>query len=253
MKKLLSAVLIGAFFVGAVGIAAATTKEKPDRGVKQKVFVHWPETHKGKKSPKPRPPKPPAGPACNVTGSDEAESFSLAGWYMPTLGMNYVINTSTAPKKTRAMIADVIDNSFQAWTNVDSAQIFTYNGETRIRTQKFDGKNVIAWKGIRSGAIAITYLWYTTDTGELIEADTVFNKNLPWVVNDPSLGDCGGNPSSYDIQNVATHEFGHWVGLGDLYASVDSGLTMYGYGALGELKKSSLGAGDILGVTTVAP
>ncbi len=253
MKKLLSVILISALFVGALGIATASAKEKPDRGIKQKVFVHWPETYKGKKPPKPKPPKPSAGPACEVTGSDEAKSFSLAGWYMPTSGMDYVINTSTAPKKTRAVVTDVISNSFQTWTNADSAQIFSYGGVTRVRTQKFDGKNVIAWKGIESGAIAITYLWYATDTGKLIEADTIFNKNLPWIVNNPSLGDCAGDPSSYDIQNVATHEFGHWAGLGDLYTGFDSELTMYGYGALGELKKATLGAGDILGVNIVAP
>jgi hypothetical protein len=72
-------------------------------------------------------------------------------------------------------------------------------------------------------------------------------------VNDSSLGPCSGDPESYDIQNVATHEFGHWIGLGDLYTSVNSELTMYGYGALGELKKSTLGNGDTLGANALAP
>jgi hypothetical protein len=76
---------------------------------------------------------------------------------------------------------------------------------------------------------------------------------LPWSINDPTLGDCGGDPASYDVQNVATHEFGHWVGLGDIYDPNDSELTMYGYGALGELKKDTLATGDTIGINTVAP
>jgi hypothetical protein len=55
------------------------------------------------------------------------------------------------------------------------------------------------------------------------------------------------------VQNIATHEFGHWVGLDDLYATTDKDLTMYGYGETKELKKDSLGLGDITGATTVNP
>jgi len=55
------------------------------------------------------------------------------------------------------------------------------------------------------------------------------------------------------VQDIATHEFGHWVGLDDLYLSLDRDLTMYGYGAGGELKKRTLGTGDITGVRAVAP
>jgi hypothetical protein len=46
---------------------------------------------------------------------------------------------------------------------------------------------------------------------------------------------------------MATHEFGH-NGLSDLRPPKDQELTMYAYSSLGEIKKRSLGTGDILGI-----
>lgn len=50
-----------------------------------------------------------------------------------------------------------------------------------------------------------------------------------------------------------THEAEHWIMLGDLYNSLDSELTMYGYGSTGQTKKDTLGYGDDLGVERVYP
>jgi len=62
-----------------------------------------------------------------------------------------------------------------------------------------------------------------------------------------------GVANTYDIQNIMTHEAGHWIMLSDLYNNKDSALTMYGYGSKGELKKDTLGYGDELGVERVYP
>jgi len=67
----------------------------------------------------------------------------------------------------------------------------------------------------------------------------------------PYIGDCSGTAGAYDIQNIMTHENGHWLGLNDLYSATDKDLTMYGYGMTGELKKDTLGLGDILGINTI--
>jgi len=52
---------------------------------------------------------------------------------------------------------------------------------------------------------------------------------------------------AFDIQNIATHEFGHAIGLDDLYDSLYRELTMYGYSSKGETIKCSLEEGDIAG------
>ena len=50
-----------------------------------------------------------------------------------------------------------------------------------------------------------------------------------------------------DFENIATHELGHAVGLGDLYNDCTEE-TMYGYASYGETKKRTLEAGDITGI-----
>jgi hypothetical protein len=60
-----------------------------------------------------------------------------------------------------------------------------------------------------------------------------------------------GEAGKMDVQNIMTHEFGHWCGLADLYNDVDYWLTMYGYAGYGEIYKRSLGLGDINGLRAV--
>ena len=83
--------------------------------------------------------------------------------------------------------------------------------------------------------------------------DTAFNSRYPWRIFS-GTADCSTTTvDAYDLQNIATHEFGHWIGLDDLYDTADKDLTMYGFGAGGELKKRTLGEGDNNGANSVAP
>jgi hypothetical protein len=165
------------------------------------------------------------------------------------------VNYGTVPSSLGAAAAQSsLRAAFDTWTAADPDKVFVEGAPTTVKSSKYDGVNAMVWGNIPyANAIAVTRVWYYTSSGDLAEADTVFNKRLPWVANDQLLGDCGGNPSAYDLQNIATHEFGHIVGLGDLYGDAEKDLTMYGYGTLGELKKSTLGLGDLLGVNAVTP
>jgi hypothetical protein len=60
-----------------------------------------------------------------------------------------------------------------------------------------------------------------------------------------------GEAGKMDVQNIMTHEFGHWCGLKDLYQDKDYWLTMYGYANYGETYKRTLGLGDINGLRKV--
>jgi predicted Zn-dependent protease len=54
-----------------------------------------------------------------------------------------------------------------------------------------------------------------------------------------------------DLQNIATHEFGHAVGLGDIYDTACSSVTMYGYSDYGDTVKRTLETPDITGLRTL--
>lgn len=243
MKKfllsILSLILILFFVIGPQTPASAKNDD-----VKLKVFVH-----------SPKPQGKPVVDACTVTTNDQVNDFLLAGWSMPPSGLTYKVNYGTKPKNlTTEEVQTAVSSAFQTWTSADSKQIFNYGGSTSVKTAKFDGTNAILFKGVRSSAIAITYIWYYTASGQLAEADTVFNKLYKWTLTPyDGTNDCAGVVGTFDLQNIATHEFGHWAGLDDLYAEVDKDLTMYGYGETGELKKDTLGLGDITGINTVAP
>jgi len=57
-----------------------------------------------------------------------------------------------------------------------------------------------------------------------------------------------GEAGKMDVQNIMTHELGHFCGIADLYNDADYWLTMYGDGDFGQTDKRTLGLGDILGL-----
>lgn len=99
------------------------------------------------------------------------------------------------------------------------------------------------------GVIAVTIIWGIfsgpTFARELVEWDQVYDD----VSYDWSAG-ASGVSGKMDFDNIATHELGHSVGMGDLYNSCIEE-TMYGYSANGETKKRDLNSGDIQGVNAL--
>jgi hypothetical protein len=109
-----------------------------------------------------------------------------------------------------------------------------------------DNKNEVYFADVSTqGAIAVTIVWGIfggPPAGrELVEWDQIYDDiDYDWSNS--------GESTKMDFENIATHELGHSVGLGDLYNSSCSEETMYGYAGFGEIKKRDLNAGDIAGV-----
>ncbi len=109
-----------------------------------------------------------------------------------------------------------------------------------------DNKNEVYFADIEeSGVIAVAIVWgYFSGppfARELVEWDMVFDDvSFNWSET--------GETNKMDFENIATHELGHAVGLGDLYNTECSDQTMYGYSTKGEIKKRTLESGDIAGI-----
>jgi hypothetical protein len=161
----------------------------------------------------------------------------LPFWWHITI--KYWINPSNRYSFSTTAVVNNITAAANTWDEQTSATVFAYQGTTRRNAGVRDGYNVVAW-GLyyNPNVIAVTYIWYSGS--EIIETDCRMNTRFKWSLT--------GEAGKMDVQNIITHEFGHWCGLDDLYADEDYWLTMYGYASYGETYKRTLGLGDILGL-----
>jgi len=153
----------------------------------------------------------------------------------------YWINPKNKYGFSVSAVVATITTSAETWDKETAAAVFSYQGTTSLSAGKRDNYNVVAWGGYQAGAIAVTYIWYSGS--QILETDTKMNTFYKWSLS--------GEAGKMDVQNIMTHEFGHWAGLDDLYGDVDYWLTMYGYANYGETYKQTLGKGDILGLEAV--
>lgn len=159
-------------------------------------------------------------------------------WYTT---IKYYINTKNKYGFSATAVVNTITASVNTWDKETAYQVFSYKGTTTRSAGRRDGYNVVAWGAYQAGVIAVTYIWYSGS--QMIETDCRMNTYYKWSLS--------GQAGKMDVQNIMTHEFGHWCGLDDLYDDVDYWLTMYGYGNFGETYKRTLGLGDINGLEAV--
>lgn len=226
----------------AISAPVKTTAKNNDE-IKMKVFVHYPKADIDQEAGKGKPQKP----SCQITANDQIPDYGFTGWKLPAGTISYQVNYGSRPSNLSLDNVKVaLDNSFQVWVATGTPN-FVEGSPVSIGRYQMDGVNLVAWGTVPSGAIAVTYTWYYSGTGQWVESDTIMNRRLKWAWT-AYAGDCAGAAGAYDVQNIMTHENGHWMGLDDLYAITDKDLTMYGYGVVAELKKDTLGLGDTLGI-----
>lgn len=247
MKKALVALLVVAVVLSLCATAVSAKPEKPitPGEVKQLTLVFY------EKADNPGKPDRPPGKPERPPGKPEPEpepSFVLIGFklYEPA---TYYVNAEGSgvdPDEVKAAISA----SFETWDAVTAAKLFKDKVEpTDLRGRDFDGQNTISWvRIVPPKVVALCTIWYEGELdpdnpAEILEFDICFNTKYDW----DTMAD-GANPDAFIIENVATHEAGHPVGLDDLKEDENSEQTMYGYTTEGETIKISLHPdGDILG------
>ena len=147
-------------------------------------------------------------------------------------------------------MATLASNSFNTWStpDVSSKVNFVKGANTSTSRARYDAQNIISWGRTSGSALAVTYTWYYTASGQVAETDTIFNNKFAWQWS--SQTNCAYQ-GYYDAQNILTHELGHWVGLNDNYATSYANNTMFGYGSPTEVKKNSLATGDTSTVNSI--
>lgn len=138
---------------------------------------------------------------------------------------------------------NAVHRAFASWSNASANLEYRFEGHVSEGSQGHDGKNLVYW--IHGGwpydpsLAAVTFRFYDTRNGQLVDADIVVNgERYQWSD--------GG--SGYDIENSLAHEVGHFGGLGH---SGDGGATMYGRTKARETSKRTLEHDDLAGFDAI--
>jgi len=169
--------------------------------------------------------------------------YKLLGVKWTAFPVNYVINPANDDGLTEEFVTTAISTSANTWDSVTSKTLFgTYTTDPAAYYGTRDYKNAISFGNYPDGnVIAVTSIWYTRVGKQIVEFDMLFDTDFTW-------GDGAANPALMDLQNIATHELGHAVGMADIYSTSCSTVTMYGYSNYGDLAKRTLETPDITGL-----
>lgn len=183
-----------------------------------------------------RPAKPGKSPVC----------YKLMGVQWKSLPVGYYVNPANQSGLSENFILNVLANSITAWDEETSSGLFgqsyaDYGAQYGVQ----DYKNAIVFGNYaNSNVIAITSVWFTRKNRQIVEFDMLFNEKFAW-------GNAEINPLLMDLENIATHEFGHALGLDDVYDNACAAVSMYGYASEGETAKRTLEIPDIKGLQSV--
>ena len=127
---------------------------------------------------------------------------SLARWFLTNRSVPGVtVNDAQA----------ALQRAFQTWQDVPTANIeFSFAGLTSVEPFEDDNLSVLGFQDHpdMDRVLGATSFVYDDTTGVLVEADIFFNSAFEWSTA------TGGDNNRFDLESVAVHEIGHFLGLG---------------------------------------
>ena len=173
-----------------------------------------------------------------VKPSKTTTCYKLAGWKW-SLPVQYKLkDVASQPGLSVPVRSATIE-----WDDATSAWLFSTPVSTTTGTWgTYDNVNLVTYGDYSTdGVIAVTLTWYSRLTKKAVESDIMFDTDFTW-------GDATKVTGVMDVENIATHEIGHTLGLSDLYTSSCTPVTMYGYSWYGDIEKRDLAQPDITGI-----
>lgn len=173
----------------------------------------------------------------------------LARW--PTGTVQYYFHSSVSAGNQTP-----IRSAFTTWSNVPGLNLIIQEmGTFSSSPSSSDRKNVVNWITSQwtslsfrppNNALAVTLLSFDAGSGDITDADIYFNaQNYNWGI----VGGAGTG-SLIDVQNIATHEVGHLLGIdhsSEEFFESDAALadaTMYYASGAGETERRDLADDD---------
>lgn len=176
--------------------------------------------------------------------SDRPIAYVLNGSVWVPGTMPYTVNPSNLDVPASA-IAPALAVGANAWRAQSNASFsFTYAGESTQTTNTNDGINLVLFRNASSGSAIATAYWWSSGS-RIIDGDIVF-----WDGAYRFFTGASGCSSGFYVEDIATHEFGHVLGLGH---SALPAATMFATTASCNTSNRTLDADDIAGVRALYP
>ena len=228
MRKIYFFVISLIILVGIISVATAVSYDKPEKI----TFIHY-------KGGKIKVVDAQGKPTTNTC-------YKLLGAKLPDT-TSYFINPTNPNGLSESFVTNAIYSGSEEWDKYTNKELFnniyTIDYSANWDDVSPDRRMEYSFGSYpQSGVIAVTNIWMARSGKQkiIIDFDVLFNTYFNW-------GDATANPSLMDLQNIATHETGHGLGLADLYNGCTAE-TMYGYSSEGDVDKRTLNSGDIAGI-----
>ena len=177
--------------------------------------------------------------------------------------ITYFVSTTGPSSVPSAEFEAAVARGFAAWNDVETATVdFQFGGFVGNSPFDEDDVNTIGFadRPDLDRVLASTAFSYDTRTGEILESDIFFNSSVDWTASQT------GQSGLFDLEAIATHEAGHFLGLGHSALGetertqsgnrrlIASGSVMFpiAFGP-GNISGRSLRADDIAGVSDIYP